>query len=314
MSHLLSWGRCCAPTPLTSLDPGHVCTRWCCRSRWRWCCGAWPGAAGSPRPSRAGRYPPPRWWSAASRSDASGRSGSCRTGSSADAFWRTWETPSCPTRQGRRISENQNQNQNQKPVYGKWQTEDLWKREMTEQTDGWLGKIKQPPQINLKCWDLRAQETKSDRILEKKEATLDDLLRGRDSYSTISITGALNLRCRRSETRRADQKFERLCHGVRLKLAIRFMKVVTLCHGHFWNQSQQPARTVLQLHQTNQILSSGSGASFGKHLKTGQGVAQTLLRNKIQTHKRFKRMLFIRTKHNMRILGVIPFTKLQNVT
>ena len=35
---------------------------------------------------------------------------------------------------------------------------------------------------------------------------------------------------------------------------------------------------------------------------------------KIQIHKRFKRTLFIRTKHNMRIFGVIPFIKLQNDT
>ena len=32
----------------------------------------------------------------------------------------------------------------------------------------------------------------------------------------------------------------------------------------------------------------------------------------IQTHKRFKIMLFIRTKHNMQIFGVISFIKLQN--
>ena len=31
----------------------------------------------------------------------------------------------------------------------------------------------------------------------------------------------------------------------------------------------------------------------------------------IQTHKRLKSTLFIRTKHNMRIFGVIPFIKLQ---
>ena len=30
---------------------------------------------------------------------------------------------------------------------------------------------------------------------------------------------------------------------------------------------------------------------------------------KLLTHKRFKRTLFIRTKHNMRISGVIPFIK-----
>ena len=35
---------------------------------------------------------------------------------------------------------------------------------------------------------------------------------------------------------------------------------------------------------------------------------------KIQTHKRLKRTLFIRTKHNMRMFGVIPFIKLQNDT
>ena len=39
-----------------------------------------------------------------------------------------------------------------------------------------------------------------------------------------------------------------------------------------------------------------------------------LQNDKIQTHKRFKMMLFIRTKHNMWILGVIPFIKLQNDT
>ena len=34
----------------------------------------------------------------------------------------------------------------------------------------------------------------------------------------------------------------------------------------------------------------------------------------IQTHERFKRALFIRTKHYMQILGVIPFINLQNDT
>ena len=34
----------------------------------------------------------------------------------------------------------------------------------------------------------------------------------------------------------------------------------------------------------------------------------------IQTHKRFKRTLFIRTKHSMQIFGLIPFIKLQNDT
>ena len=34
----------------------------------------------------------------------------------------------------------------------------------------------------------------------------------------------------------------------------------------------------------------------------------------IQTHKRFRKTLFIRTKHNMWIFRVIPFVKLQNDT
>ena len=36
--------------------------------------------------------------------------------------------------------------------------------------------------------------------------------------------------------------------------------------------------------------------------------------SKIQTHKWFKITLFIRTKHNMHIFGVIPSIKLQNNT
>ena len=36
--------------------------------------------------------------------------------------------------------------------------------------------------------------------------------------------------------------------------------------------------------------------------------------NMFKTQKRFKRTLFIMTKHNMRILGAIPFIKLQNDT
>ena len=40
--------------------------------------------------------------------------------------------------------------------------------------------------------------------------------------------------------------------------------------------------------------------------------SQTAYNNEIQTHKRFKRMLFIRVKHNMHIFRVIPFMKLQN--
>ena len=35
---------------------------------------------------------------------------------------------------------------------------------------------------------------------------------------------------------------------------------------------------------------------------------------KLQTRKRLKRTLFIRTKHSMQILRVIPFFKLQNNT
>ena len=37
-------------------------------------------------------------------------------------------------------------------------------------------------------------------------------------------------------------------------------------------------------------------------------------RSKLQTHKRFKRTLFIRTEHSLQIFRVIPFIKLQNDT
>ena len=39
-----------------------------------------------------------------------------------------------------------------------------------------------------------------------------------------------------------------------------------------------------------------------------------IIKDKTDTNKRLKRTLFIRTKRNMRILGVIPFIKLQNDT
>ena len=43
-------------------------------------------------------------------------------------------------------------------------------------------------------------------------------------------------------------------------------------------------------------------------------VALRAVSDTIQTHKRFKRTQCIRTKHSMRILGVIPLIKLQNNT
>ena len=43
-------------------------------------------------------------------------------------------------------------------------------------------------------------------------------------------------------------------------------------------------------------------------------VALRAVSDAIQTHKRFKRTQCFRTKHSMRILGVIPLIKLQNNT
>ena len=42
-------------------------------------------------------------------------------------------------------------------------------------------------------------------------------------------------------------------------------------------------------------------------------MSETVL-DRIQTHKRFKGTLFIRTKHNTRILGLIPLINLRNDT
>ena len=49
----------------------------------------------------------------------------------------------------------------------------------------------------------------------------------------------------------------------------------------------------------------------GRHTQTGMDVP---VFDTIQTHTGFKRTLFIRTKHNLYIFGVIPFIKLQNDT
>ena len=45
-----------------------------------------------------------------------------------------------------------------------------------------------------------------------------------------------------------------------------------------------------------------------------KGRRQIQFVSKTQTHKRFNIRLFVRTKHNIRFFGVIPFVKLQNDT
>ena len=44
------------------------------------------------------------------------------------------------------------------------------------------------------------------------------------------------------------------------------------------------------------------------------GMIASVLKQDPSTHKRFRITLFTRTKHNMRIFGIIPFMKLQNDT
>ena len=57
----------------------------------------------------------------------------------------------------------------------------------------------------------------------------------------------------------------------------------------------------------------GDRPTFIQLLSSDCSLSQTC-EEKTQKHKRFKIMLFITTKHNMHILGVIPFIKLQNDT
>ena len=45
---------------------------------------------------------------------------------------------------------------------------------------------------------------------------------------------------------------------------------------------------------------------------SAQGVDERMMNGHYYYYKRFKRMLFIRTKRNMQIFRVIPFIKLQN--
>ena len=92
------------------------------------------------------------------------------------------------------------------------------------------------------------------------------------------------------------------------------------CHPLFYNGSLRWCR-VIPVHvillcrfeiTAKHGLGVGDGKSLSDRTMTRDSANSDTL--KIQTHKRFKRTLFISTKHSMRMFGVTPFFKQQNNT
>ena len=66
-------------------------------------------------------------------------------------------------------------------------------------------------------------------------------------------------------------------------------------------------------HDDEVAVQTHEGRGHDDELQTARG-ERSVLAVKLQTHPRFKRTLFIRTEHNVRILQVIPYIELQNDT
>ena len=87
--------------------------------------------------------------------------------------------------------------------------------------------------------------------------------------------------------------------------------------GSIERQGQRSGERPIHTHKWGKDAETeGGGRQTDRQLVQRQRDRQTdrqkQRETKIQTHKKFKGTLFIRTKHNKRIFGVIPFIKLQN--
>ena len=83
-----------------------------------------------------------------------------------------------------------------------------------------------------------------------------------------------------------------------------------------WGETDTPVSYLFgdrQIHQCLLYWGEDTARSFSLRENPTRVVLRYLPRE-IQTHKTFKITLFIRTKHRMRTLRVIPFIKLQNDT
>ena len=89
-----------------------------------------------------------------------------------------------------------------------------------------------------------------------------------------------------------------------------------VCNGQY-KTTDNIVRQLLQRGTQDNVIMPPSAVCNGQYKTTDNIVRPLLLLStqyNIQTHKRSKRTLFIRTKYNMRICGVIPFFRLQNKT
>ena len=82
------------------------------------------------------------------------------------------------------------------------------------------------------------------------------------------------------------------------------------CNG-LYKTTDNIVRPLLQRGTQDNVMMPASVACNGQY-KTADNIVRPLLllstQDNIQTHKMSKRTLFIRTKYNMRIFGVIPFS------
>ena len=87
------------------------------------------------------------------------------------------------------------------------------------------------------------------------------------------------------------------------------MPASAACNGQY-KITGNVVRPFLQRGTQDNVMLPASAACNGQY-KTADNIVRPLLQlstqDNIQTHKRSKRTLFIRTKYNMRIFGVIPF-------
>ena len=86
------------------------------------------------------------------------------------------------------------------------------------------------------------------------------------------------------------------------------VEVVSVQGPYAWGDKCEPTLMRVQRLQATNVINWHNQLA-----RTGVSI-NALLLNWIQTYKRFERTLFIATKHNTRMIGIIPFIMLQNDT
>ena len=101
------------------------------------------------------------------------------------------------------------------------------------------------------------------------------------------------------------------------KMCIELQRLRSIGMNFTWYSSCNSGSTS-QVFQTHSLKTNSSVQDVYVCVKQSKYCtaysARSNARKRVQTQKRFKRTLFIRTKHNTHIFGVNPFMKLQNDT